>query len=163
TTPDDRFQTFLDTSKLPAGPTTLSATTTGPGRTFTHTIQVTIVPHALSSAPVWPSVALFATRGGSTIVMPSRSTSGSATLTVQGTISGPPGTELLIRGSGFNPASAQGNVARFTSKVDGKVYELPGIVIADGGSSPMQTFKTVIPPLTAGEATLTVRNDSTSA
>jgi hypothetical protein len=78
-------------------------------------------------------------------------------------ISGPPGTLVEIRASGFNPASINGNIAIWTSSVDEQVFELPGLVQPDPASSSDQIFTAVIPPLVPGGATLTLRNESTGA
>ncbi len=78
-------------------------------------------------------------------------------------VSGPPGVLLKFEVSGFNPLSQYGNVAVWTSSVDGTTYEVPGLVETDPTDSSMQIFKAVIPPLPTGAATVTLRNDSTGS
>jgi hypothetical protein len=76
-------------------------------------------------------------------------------------ISGPPGTRIEFRGSGFNPLSAQGNIAIFQSAVDGSTVEVPGVVRPDTTNPTLQVFEVLVPPLTAGAATITLQNKNT--
>ncbi len=71
---------------------------------------------------------------------------------------GAPGALLTIEASGLNPLSSIGNLAIFESKVDGSTLTVPGIV-EQGFSG--QIFTVVVPSLPAGDATLTLKNQST--
>jgi hypothetical protein len=76
---------------------------------------------------------------------------------------GLPGTTIKIRGSGFNPASLASNVASWHSSASGQTFEMPGLALPDPLDNSRQMFSTVIPPLPAGSATLTLRNRSTGS
>ena len=78
-------------------------------------------------------------------------------------ISGPLGTIIEIEADGFNPYSVLGNVAVFRSSVDGTQIELHGSITLELDGNSGQIFSVVIPPLPAGPATLTLRNESTNA
>jgi|GEM_PF-2766226 len=77
-------------------------------------------------------------------------------------ISGPPGTIVTISTTGLNPNSIQGNIARFQSLVDGKIFESPVVVIPDSVDPKVQSVTLVIPPLSIGSAKLMLRNEGTS-
>ena len=98
---------------------------------------------------------------GSTVTV---NRSGTATLQpLQTGVRGPPGTQLEFDVDGFNPGSFFGNVAVFSSLVDDTEIELPGSIQAAPGDQAGQLFSTIIPPLPAGAATLTLRNDTTGS
>jgi len=93
-------------------------------------------------------------------------TSGSRRVTTRdlnGGLTGTIGNLLKIEANGFNPASLYGNVAVWTSLVDGETFEVSGIVWPDPADSSQQIFSTVIPPLSVGQATLMLRNESTGS
>ncbi len=73
---------------------------------------------------------------------------------LDGTLSGPPGTLLEIPVAGFNPAAAWNNVAIF----DGAGGQLEQTGVIHTSASGAQTFVTVIPPLRPGTATVTLHN-----
>jgi hypothetical protein len=85
----------------------------------------------------------------------------SATQVAQSGISGPPGTLLEIRGSGFNSVSSSGNIAVFQSLIDDTVFTVPGVIEPVAESTNEQLFTVLIPPLPAGRATVTLINQST--
>ncbi|MGH2541635.1 MAG: hypothetical protein ACRDIB_02480, partial [Ardenticatenaceae bacterium] len=78
-------------------------------------------------------------------------------------ISGPPGTLIELEATGFNPASALGNVATFRSSLSGTELEVPAFVMPDLEGGVEQTVLAPIPLLPPGPATLTLRNESTEA
>ena len=91
------------------------------------------------------------------------STGKSSVHTLANGFSGRPGTIVKISTIGFNPASLYGNVAVWTSSVDGRTIEVPGIVLLDPLNNSRQIFLAVMPPLPAGAATLILRNESTDS
>ena len=84
-----------------------------------------------------------------------------------------PGNVLTFETQGFIAASIEGNKAIFRSHVDGKEVELIGRVknkvVQIGGGAVytsglgVQSFRTIVPVLPAGPATLVLRNDSTNS
>jgi hypothetical protein len=76
-------------------------------------------------------------------------------------IIGPPGTVIEISATGFNPASIMGNVAVYHSDVDGSEVAVPVFVSSDLAEGTEQIVMAMIPPMTSGPATLTLRNEST--
>lgn len=96
--------------------------------------------------------------GGATVMGPAGTRS---IRRLQAGLSAPPGTRIEIEVSGFNAASVFANTATFRSSVDGTEVELPGqVTLAPNGS---QLFAVRVPPLPAGPATLTLRNESTGS
>ncbi len=88
---------------------------------------------------------------------------GSSIRALNGGISGPPGIVIEIPATGFNPASAVGNVAIFRS-IDGIELEMPASVsLSYPNSDSGQTVSVLIPPLPPGLATLSLRNESTGS
>jgi hypothetical protein len=82
---------------------------------------------------------------------------------LQDSISGPPGMAIEFESTGFNPVSVFGNIALFRSSVDDEVFEVPGIVSVDPENITAQTFTVLIPTLTPGDVTLTLRNKGTGS
>jgi hypothetical protein len=91
---------------------------------------------------------------GSDAIVTNRS--GSRLHTLQQGLSGPPGTRLSIEVQGLAPVSNFGNLAMWTSGVDGEVSVFPGTILLDAGDPDLQRFSTVIPPLSAGPAELVI-------
>jgi hypothetical protein len=75
-----------------------------------------------------------------------------------GDLQGTPGAMLTIEASGLNPLSSIGNLAIFQSAVNGTTLTVPGLVEQAGSG---QTLRVLVPPLPAGAATLTLKNQST--
>ncbi len=86
---------------------------------------------------------------------------GSSLRSLANGLNGPPGTLIEIGATGFNPYSLIGNQAVFRSSVDGTEVKQPGLVDVNIEDASKQVFRTFIPFLPAGEATLTLHNKST--
>src|SRR5262249_30829051 len=78
-------------------------------------------------------------------------------------IAGPPGTLIEVDGDGFNPWSVAGNVAIFRATGDDSPIEAQGFVYPHPDDANLQVFRTYIPPLPVGAATVTLLNRSTGA
>lgn len=81
---------------------------------------------------------------------------------LQAGLSGPPGAIIEFQVTGFNPFSAVGNVAEWRC-ANGTSITLPGSVRTDPNNSSGQIFSAIIPSCPPGNATVSLRNQSTGS
>ncbi|MEM8859878.1 MAG: hypothetical protein AAGD96_16240 [Chloroflexota bacterium] len=77
-------------------------------------------------------------------------------------VQGPPGSFVSFDATGFNPFSPFGNLAVFESLVDSSVFTTTASISLHPSDSDLQVVTTIMPPLPAGAAKLTLINLSTA-
>ncbi|MEM7536848.1 MAG: Ig-like domain-containing protein [Chloroflexota bacterium] len=75
-------------------------------------------------------------------------------------LKGAVGNILDFQVVGFNPQSAQGNVAVWTSLVDGQEFEMASLVLPTDINQDTHKFMAIIPPLPVGDAQVVLVNQS---